>query len=189
MSAFGLLVTLGIVFGDIGTSPLYVVEGNHGRQSHVRRRLHPGSRLLRDMDAHAPRPPSNTSTIALRADNKGKAESLRSSRCSETAPEMALRRGGHRRIDTDCRRCDNARDHSNVCHRGPFRDKPLDSGASRSDRHNTRHLPFPEARARPKSDACSARSCSCGSLCSASSDAPTSVISTGYGKRSTLGMR
>lgn len=30
MSAFGLLVTLGIVFGDIGTSPLYVMKAITG---------------------------------------------------------------------------------------------------------------------------------------------------------------
>lgn len=47
----GILMTLGIVFGDIGTSPLYVISNNtHGRSSD--RKLRAGSAFVHNLDAY-----------------------------------------------------------------------------------------------------------------------------------------
>ncbi len=50
----GLLITLGIVFGDIGTSPLYVMKAIlHTGESHQREH-HPGRIVMHHLDTHPP---------------------------------------------------------------------------------------------------------------------------------------
>ncbi len=48
--AAGLLITLGIVFGDIGTSPLYVIKAILRDSVSVREEFHSGNPVLRYLD-------------------------------------------------------------------------------------------------------------------------------------------
>ena len=55
--SFGMfLVTIGIVYGDIGTSPLYVMKSilkGNGGIAHVKRGLYPRCALAHHLDDHA----------------------------------------------------------------------------------------------------------------------------------------
>ncbi len=86
LTAMGLLITLGIVFGDIGTSPLYVmkaimsVDGGSVGADYVTGAV---SCVIWTLTLQTT---LKYVIIALRADNKGEGASSRCTRCSSRCP-------------------------------------------------------------------------------------------------------
>ena len=117
ISALGLLVTMGIVFGDIGTSPLYLMKAIIGANPNFDADYIVGavSCVIWTLTLQTT---LKYVVIALRADNKGEGGILALFSLLEAPKgEMALFRGRNRCRRSYCRWCDHAGHHCDLGNR------------------------------------------------------------------------
>lgn len=115
LSAMGLLVTLGIVYGDIGTSPLYVMKAITGATPLVTADYILGavSCIIWTLTFQTT---LKYVVLALRADNRGEGGILALCLGKETGQDVALPTCHHRSQHTGCRWHHHAIYHGTVCH-------------------------------------------------------------------------
>lgn len=113
-----LLVTLGIVFGDIGTSPLYVMKAVYAACPEAGADYFIGavSCVIWTLTLQTT---VKYVVIALRADNRGEGGYSRPVFASAPdSSEMAVCGGRRRRRHSDSGRCDHTRHYGHLCGRG-----------------------------------------------------------------------